>query len=61
LKELIGSRVPSQVAKEIGINQRTLSRYLLAQSEYLGLEILIKIADYFHESFDVIVGRKTIN
>jgi len=56
LKELIGTKSVSQIAKEIGIQQRTLSRYLLCQNE-IKLEILIKIADYFHESLDVLVGR----
>jgi len=57
LKELIGTKSISQVAKEIGIPQRTLSRYVLCQSE-VKLEILIRIADYFKESLDVLTGRK---
>lgn len=57
LKELIGEESVSSVAKKIGINQQTLSRYLLCQRE-IGLENLCKIADYFNEDLDYIVGRK---
>lgn len=57
LKELIGNESVSSVAKKIGINQQTLSRYLLCQRE-IGLENLCKIADFFHEELDYIVGRK---
>ena len=44
LKELINDRSVSSVAKDIGIPQQTLSRYLLCQRE-IGLENLCKIAD----------------
>ena len=57
LKELIGNESVSSVAKKIGINQQTLSRYLLCQRE-IGLENLCKIADYFGEDLDFLVGRK---
>ena len=57
LKELIGNRSVSQIAKEIGIPQQTLSRYLLCQRE-IGLENLIKIANYFNEDLDYLTGRK---
>lgn len=57
LKELIGNESVSSVAKKIGINQQTLSRYLLSQRE-IGLENLCKIADFFEEDLDFIVGRK---
>ncbi|MCL2847781.1 MAG: helix-turn-helix domain-containing protein [Firmicutes bacterium] len=45
------------VAKEIGIPQQTISRYLLCQRE-IGLENLVKIADYFNEDLDYLTGRK---
>lgn len=57
LKELINDRSVSSIAKDIGIPQQTLSRYLLCQRE-IGLENLCKIADYFGESLDYLVGRK---
>ena len=57
LKELIGERSISQIAKEIGIPQQTLSRYLLCQRE-IGLENLCKIADYFEEDLNFMVGRE---
>ena len=59
LKGLIGERSISSVAKEIGIPQATLSRYLLCQRE-IGLENLCKIADYFNEDLDYLTGRKEI-
>lgn len=57
LRELLGEKSVSQVAKEIGIPQQTLSRYLLCQRE-IGLENLCKIADYFDEDLDYLTGRK---
>lgn len=57
LKELIGKESVSSIAKKIGIKQQTLSRYLLSQRE-IGLENLCKIADYFNEDLDILVGRK---
>ncbi len=57
LKELIGNNSISQVAREIGIPQQTLSRYILRQRE-IGLENLCKIANYFNEDLDYLTGRK---
>lgn len=57
LKLLIGARSISSVAKQIGIPQQTLSRYVLGQRE-IGLETLCKIADFFGEDIDVLVGRR---
>ncbi len=57
LKELIGERSVSGIAKEIGIPQQTLSRYLHAQRE-IGLENLCRIADYFQIDLDLLTGRK---
>lgn len=56
LKELIGNKSVSQVAKEVGIPQQTLSRYLLCQRE-IKLENLIKLANYFNEDLDYLTGR----
>jgi len=57
LKVLIGNRSVNQVAKEMGMHQKTLYRYVIAEQE-VGLENLVKIADYFNESIDVLIGRK---
>jgi len=57
LRYLISERSVLSVAKEIGIPQSTLNRYLLCQRE-IGLENLIKIADYFGEDLDYLTGRK---
>lgn len=57
LKELIGEESISSIAKKIGINQQTLSRYLLCQRE-ISIENLCKIADFFNEDLDFLVGRK---
>lgn len=57
LKELIGDKSVSSIAKQIGIPQQTLSRYLLGQRE-IGLENLCKIADFFNEDLDYLAGRK---
>ena len=57
LKELIGDESISSVAKKIGLEQATLSRYLNCKRE-IGLENLCKIADYFNEDLDILTGRK---
>ena len=57
LKELIGEMSVNSFAKKVGIPQQTLSRYLLCQRE-ISLENLCKIADYFGEDIDVLLGRK---
>lgn len=57
LKMLIGDMSVNQFAKKIGIPQQTISRYLLCQRE-ITLENLCKIADYFDEDIDVLLGRK---
>ena len=57
LKYLIGEKSVCSVAKEIGIPQQTLHRYLHCQRE-IGLENLIKISDYFGEDLDYLTGRK---
>ena len=57
LQYLIGNRSVSSVAKEIGIPQQTLWRYLHCQRE-IGLENLCKLADYFDVELDYLAGRK---
>ena len=57
LKELINEESISSVAKKIGINQQTLSRYILCQRE-IGIENLCKLANYFDEDLDYLTGRK---
>lgn len=56
LKELIGENSISSIAKQIGIPQQTLSRYLLCQRE-IGLNNLCMISNFFDESIDYLVGR----
>ena len=57
LKELMGEMSISEFAKKVGIPQPTISRYLNCQRE-VSLENLCKIADYFHESIDYLLGRE---
>ena len=57
LQYLIRDRSVSSVAKEIGIPQQTLWRYLHCQRE-IGLANLCKLADYFDVELDYLAGRK---
>lgn len=57
LRDLIGDMSVNEFSKRVGIPQQTLSRYLLCQRE-ITVENLIKIADYFDEDIDVLLGRK---
>ena len=57
LKILIGENSVSKFSKEIGIPQQTISRYLLCQRE-ITLSNLCKIANYFNEDIDYLIGRK---
>ena len=57
LKQLIGDTSVSEFAKKVNIPQQTISRYLLCQRE-ITLSNLCKIADYFNEDIDVLIGRK---
>lgn len=57
LKQLIGETSISEFAKNVNIPQQTISRYLLCQRE-ITLSNLCKIANYFNEDIDVLVGRK---
>ena len=56
LKDLIGNMSVSEFARRIDIPQQTISRYLLCQRE-ITLENLCKIADYFDEDIDFLIGR----
>lgn len=47
----------SELARKVDIPQPTLSRYLLCRRE-ITLENLIKLADFFGEDIDVLLGRK---
>ena len=57
LKALIGEMSVSEFARQVNIPQQTISRYLLCQRE-ITLENLCKIADYFDEDIDFLIGRK---
>ena len=57
LKNLIGTLSISEFAKKVDIPQQTISRYLLCQRE-ITLTNLCKIADYFNEDIDFLLGRK---
>ena len=56
IKMLMGDISITEFAKKVGIPQQTISRYLLCQRE-ISLTNLIKIADYFGESIDELIGR----
>ena len=57
LKSLIGDMSISEFARRVDIPQQTISRYLLCQRE-ISLTNLCKIADYFEEDIDYLIGRK---
>lgn len=57
LKLLIGDMSVSEFARRVDIPQQTISRYLLCQRE-VSLTNLCKIADYFNEDIDYLIGRK---
>lgn len=57
LKSLMGNMTITEFSKKVGIPQQTISRYLLCQRE-ITLENLVKIADYFNEEIDFLIGRK---
>lgn len=57
LKDLIGDMSISEFARKVDIPQQTISRYLLCQRE-VTLTNLCKIADYFNEDIDYLLGRK---
>ena len=53
----MGEMGVSELARKVGIPQQTLSGYLLAQSK-ISIDNLVKIADYFNEDIDLLIGRK---
>ena len=57
LKMLIGDMSISEFARKVDIPQQTISRYLLCQRE-ISLTNLCKIANYFDEDIDFLIGRK---
>lgn len=57
LKSLIGDMSVSEFARKVDIPQQTISRYLLCQRE-ISLTNLCKIADFFNEDIDYLLGRK---
>ncbi len=57
LKSLIGDMSISEFARKVDIPQQTISRYLLCQRE-ISVTNLWKIADYFDEDIDYLIGRK---
>ena len=59
LKTLLEQNKISQaeLSRQTGIPNQTISRYLSCQRE-VSLEYLCKIADYFNEDIDVLIGRK---
>ena len=59
LRELISSEGISvtEFAKRVDIPQPTISRYLLCKRE-ITLSNLVKIAEFFGEDIDFLIGRK---
>ena len=57
LKSLMGNMTITEFSKRVDIPQQTISRYLLCQ-RVVSLENLCKIADYFDETIDFLIGRK---
>ena len=57
LRQLLGEMPVSEFARRVNIPQQTISRYLLCQRE-ITLGNLIRIADYFDEDIDFLIGRK---
>lgn len=57
LKLLIGEESINSFSKKVNIPQPTITRYLTCQRE-ISLENLCKIADYFQEDIDHLLGRK---
>lgn len=45
-----------EFAKQVGIPHQTVNRYILCQRE-VTVEYLCKIADYFNEDINVLIGR----
>lgn len=60
LRELLAERglTVCKFAREVGIPQPTITRYLLCQRK-ITVQNLCKIADFFHEDIDFLLGRKS--
>lgn len=56
---LKGDKTLDEIARDTGIPQQTLSRYLSAKSE-IKIYNLCVLADYFDIDLDTLVGRKNI-
>lgn len=52
-----GEKSTNEIAKECGIPQQTLSRYLTLKSE-IKITNLCILADYFDTTIDELIGRK---
>ena len=57
LKSLMGEMSVSEFSRKVDIPQQTISRYLLCQRE-ITLSNLCKIAEFFDEDIDFLIGRK---
>ena len=57
LRYLMGDMSVTEFSKKVGIPQPTISRYLNCQRE-VTLENIGKIADYFNDSVDFLMGRE---
>lgn len=53
----MNGKTESEVAEAAGISQQAISDYLLCKRE-ISLENLCKLADYFDEDIDYLLGRK---
>lgn len=47
----------TDLSKKVGITNQAISNYLNCKRE-ITLECLCKIADYFNEEIDILIGRK---
>ena len=53
----VNNMTQGDLAKALNIPQQTISRYVTGKRE-VTLEYLCKIADYFGEDIDVLIGRR---
>lgn len=61
LAELMAGRSANQLAKETGINQTTISRFLSAAIDQPKIEQLMILATHFGVTLDQLVGWKPLN
>ena len=57
LKSLLGEMSINEFSRQVGIPAQTISRYINCQ-RVVKIENLIKIADFFDEDIDFLIGRK---